>query len=276
VTAPTLGMGMPPDDSWIARELKDLQRQIVELRAARTLEAATIGAGGITVDGGSISIKQGGAIAVYDQNSGRLVFYVGRAGFNSTPAEGYTDQMVVQVFRDDGSAALQLADLNATPGHAHQQAWQSFDRTGHVVMADDTNSGTGLARPYLSLGQFEDISAASIPVTTSATFVDLQWTAAYRQHPKANLSVIVYSSDGATTGTVQIADVPGNVIGSPLSVTGSEFTLLNIGPTAWPTGSWSGPDEILGGPAVLKLQAKRTAGTGNIGAKVIGAYGVQS
>jgi hypothetical protein len=50
-------MAMPPDDSWIRRAMQDLQRQITELRAARTLEAATIGAGGITVRGGSIVIQ---------------------------------------------------------------------------------------------------------------------------------------------------------------------------------------------------------------------------
>lgn len=48
MTGPRLGMGMPPDESWIPKKFEDLQRQINELRAARTLEAASIGAGGLT------------------------------------------------------------------------------------------------------------------------------------------------------------------------------------------------------------------------------------
>ncbi len=59
MTAPRLGQGMPPNDGYLMRLIQDLQRQITELRAARTLEAATIGQGGLTVAGGSITIAGG-------------------------------------------------------------------------------------------------------------------------------------------------------------------------------------------------------------------------
>lgn len=258
---------IPKSETDLAAIIADLQRRLSALETARPLESAVIGKGGI-------SVKDGGSISVYDQNTGNRVFYIGRAGFNSTPSGGYTDQMVTIVSRSDGRPAIYVADLDATPGHAYKQSFQVFDSPGHVVFADDENSG--VARPYIPLGPFEDITSTSMPITTSATFADLQWCSSYRQHPKAVFSLIIYSSDGTTTGTVQIVDGGGNVIGSPVSVAASAFTTAGIGPVAWPVGTWGGPDEVLSGTQLLRLQAKRTAGAGNIGAKVIGAFGVQS
>ena len=61
---PTLGSQISGGgEDWIAREIADLRRELNELRAARTLEAATIGQGGLTVAGGAININ-GGALNV--------------------------------------------------------------------------------------------------------------------------------------------------------------------------------------------------------------------
>jgi hypothetical protein len=59
----------PPRDDYLLRRLADLERQVKELAAARRLEAATIGAGGITI--------KGGALRVLD-DSGDLVVQLGR------------------------------------------------------------------------------------------------------------------------------------------------------------------------------------------------------
>jgi hypothetical protein len=48
MVAPFLGQGMPANESWVADQLRSLQRQITELRAAQTLNAATVGAGGLS------------------------------------------------------------------------------------------------------------------------------------------------------------------------------------------------------------------------------------
>lgn len=48
---------LPPGGDWIARRFRDLERQIRELRAGRGLEAAQIGAGGLTVKGGAITAR---------------------------------------------------------------------------------------------------------------------------------------------------------------------------------------------------------------------------
>lgn len=61
----SLGNLTPGGDDYIVRKLRDLERQIVELRTARSLESATIGKGGITVKGGgSIKIAGGGDLTI--------------------------------------------------------------------------------------------------------------------------------------------------------------------------------------------------------------------
>lgn len=56
MTGPRLGQGMPVDDGWIARQLADLQRQIVELRAARTLDSSTVSPNGKLTIAGSLEV----------------------------------------------------------------------------------------------------------------------------------------------------------------------------------------------------------------------------
>lgn len=46
---PHLGSGLTPDASWIAKDLADIERELSELRAARTLENAQVGRGGLVV-----------------------------------------------------------------------------------------------------------------------------------------------------------------------------------------------------------------------------------
>jgi hypothetical protein len=48
MTAPFLAQGMPANESWFGDQIRSLQRQITELRAAQTLNAASVGAGGIS------------------------------------------------------------------------------------------------------------------------------------------------------------------------------------------------------------------------------------
>jgi hypothetical protein len=68
---PTLGSQVSGGgEDWIAREIADLRRELTELRAARTLEAATIEAGGLTVRGGQIVIQDvaGNVLDTLDAN----------------------------------------------------------------------------------------------------------------------------------------------------------------------------------------------------------------
>ena len=77
---------MPPDESWFARKLEDLQRQIAELRAARTLDAATVGSGGVTI--------QGGALTVMDATGTTVLARLDSTGLSVLPYGGTQLQLV--------------------------------------------------------------------------------------------------------------------------------------------------------------------------------------
>lgn len=240
----TPGAAVPVDGmTRIVREIEDIKRQLREI-------------GPLLVANGQLKLA--------DPVTGQTVLYVGPTVI---PDGSGRQQRVVFMARDDGTAAIQLGDLGTTPGHTHQQAAQWFDRTGNVVLADDTTSGQGIARPYIPIGQWVS-QGQPIDTTTSSTFVTLQSLVGYRQHPQLAAQALVESSDSATTGEVRIVDQANNVVGPVQTVAGNYFGYVNFTVTAMVGAHESG--------LVLSLQGRRTAGTGTIGAAGTQAYGVQS
>jgi len=61
----SLAAQMPAGEDWVSRALKEIRDTIRENAAARSLEASSIGAGGLTVtSGGSITITGSGSLNV--------------------------------------------------------------------------------------------------------------------------------------------------------------------------------------------------------------------
>jgi hypothetical protein len=164
-----------------------------------------------------------------------------------------------------------LADLNPTVP-PYKQSLQTLDRAGNVIFADDTNGGEGLAWPLLSVAAFVDIASTTLSTTTSASYEDLQWGAAVRQHPRCAGSLLVISTVAGTTGNVRVVDGAGNQIGATIPVSSLEFQQVTLGPVAWPAGTWEFGEGIVN----LRVQAERTTGTGAIGAKCLGLWGYPS
>lgn len=255
---------VPDGDDWIARKFRELQQQIDELRGARRLEAASIGAGGLHVKGGTLSIEDDGSLTVIDPSTGRTVTALG----TGTVPDGSGRRQMFAIFsRDDGTVALALADLGITPGHPHQQALQWWDRVGNVVLADDTTSGQGIARPWLSLGQWDDGSYPT-QTTTSATFATLAQLGGYRQQPRLNVQCLARASDATTAGEVRLLFGASTVLDTKPIPAGA-FQYINFATVSLPAGNF-------GDPITLSIQARRTAGTGTIGVRGTLAVGAQS
>lgn len=51
--------GIPAGEDWVPRAIRDLQREVQQLRAERSIESTSIGQGGIEVTGGSINVIDG-------------------------------------------------------------------------------------------------------------------------------------------------------------------------------------------------------------------------
>jgi hypothetical protein len=252
-------------DYW-QRRLKALEDEVAKLRTARVGNAMVVdGSPGITVqNGGGLTISDGGQLRLTTAN-GTVILYVGT---NKIPDGSGRSQQEFFLARDDGSSAFYVADVGTIPNHPHQQAWALLDRAGNIVMAEDTVGGVGLANPYIPLGQFVDITAPTA-TTTSTSFVAMQWCDAYLQHPKIRGSVLAQTPAGVT-GQFRFT-IGGVQIGSAVNVSAGFFGQLAFPITAWPAGQFTYEKSI-----TLQLEGRVTGGTGALGLRTLGMWGVQS
>lgn len=278
---PTVGGGIPRDDSYLVRRVEALEAIVQQYMAGGSINASEIdpngtlrvnggldvsGTGGITVEGGGgVNILGGGSFSLIDPATGHTVVYLGIA---SIPDGSGRTQMVAYFTRDDGTAALQLADDGTAPGHAHQQALQWFDRSGNITFSDDTVSGVGVGSPYTPEGVFNDITGPT-NTTTSASFVAMQWADCYQQHPKVTAGVLVQTPSG-TAGQIRLT-IGGSQIGSVVAVPSASFGEMVIAPGAWPGGSFAFQQRV-----VVQLEARVVSGAGAIGVRGLGLWGVGS
>lgn len=259
----SIGDAVPAGEDWLVRKVQDLERKVEEMAAASTLNAAT-------VDQGGIQVTNGGTVTVTDSTNQNVIAEIGALPTIYNRADG-SRQPGVMFNREDGSLALILGDLNPTTP-PYKAALQSLDRAGNVIFADDTNGGVGIARPYIAMGAWVDnvASGSAAAPTTSAAYVTQQTAFAYLQHPKVRVDMLVNSTLAGTTGTIGLFDPTGAQIGSDLSVPANSVTFASIGPVAVRPG-W-----VFGENGYWTLRAKRTAGTGAIGVRGTGFWGVQS
>jgi hypothetical protein len=258
VTTPGFMPRAVEGDDWVSRRMQHLQRQIDQLAAARSADATQIGAGGIT-------ITAGGSVRIVD-TSGTTIAIIGTLPSPFYDRADGSAQSGIIYYREDGSTAMVLGDGNATVP-PFQQSLQIYDRGGATIVADDTNSGQGLARPYLTFGAFADNTAPTL-TTTSATFATIQTLIGYKQHPNITAQILCRSSDGTTTGEARLVDQGGTQVGATVTIPASDFTYHTISPAA-----------VAGAHLAqisLNLQIRRTAGSGTIGARGVSAIGVQT
>lgn len=262
-----MGLGdiVPRGADFLIKWLKRHDREIAQLRTARVGNKMTVdGAPGINiVNGGGVTVYNGGAFKLAT-GTGQVVVF---AGQGTIPDGSGRVQQVFQVGRDDGTTAFYVSDTGTTPGHAHQQAWAMLDRAQNIICAEDTVGGVGLARPYIPLGTFVDITAPAA-TTTSTSFTALQWGHVYQQHPRVFLSMLAQTSAG-TTGQLRLT-VGGVQVGI-VSVGAGTFGQVNIGPVAWPSTTY-----VYLSQGVMQIEGKVTGGTGSIGVRCLGAWGMQS
>lgn len=243
-----------PADFW-ERVKQAAERAVDAYARSGASRNASISSGGtFTVRGGVFRLLS---------NLGKELFYAGPLGpslSDGTPQQG------LMMRRADDTAVLALFDAAPGVDGSLNQALNWFDRTGHVVFADDTNNGSGLARPYIGGGfgraRFGDMDVA----TTSSTFETL-WTARVsKQHPRMQVWYQASMDTAATTGEVRVL-VDGVQVGS---VNTHSFAVLT---------TFIGPDFIAGeheATVTLEIQGRRTTATGALRVEALGWIGKQS
>lgn len=227
--------------------------EIAKLLRSGLLRSASIGEGGLTLRGGFLRMLLGDV----------SVFYVGPV---TPPAPNGTLQQGWIVRRADGSTVLDLYDaFPGDDGALFNQALNWRDRGGNVILADDTDSGRGLARPYIG-GQFfaaryDDFRytvAVNAWTTVARAFV-------FKQHPQLTVGVSVATDATTTTGEVRVM-----VEGVQLGATTTEGYAIN---NRYFTGPVGGAHmEIL----TVEIQARRTSAGGALKLEPIYWNGRQS
>lgn len=256
-----LQTNLPPDENELARRVNALARRIEEVAAARTAEATEISKGGITV-------KDGGSLRVIDSD-GHVVAVIGALPSPDYDRADGTSQPGVMLNREDGSLALLLGDLNPTTP-PFRQSLQILDRANRVVIADDTNSGNGLAAPHVVAYALQNTDVNTWPATanTSWTAIASGWHEV--QNPYLQWSITL-QADANTTGQFRLT-VGGTQIGTTQTLSaGASVIFAGWAPAAVPVTSVP-----VGAAALLQLEAQRTAGTGKVRAQVQWLSGMQS
>ncbi len=179
--------------------------------------------------------------------TGSPVFYAGTMPFQDGSGR---IQNGVEMYRDDGSAALILADLGTVNGHPHQQALQWYDRSGNTVVADDTKGGVGLANPHIPLGFLANTNSSTWPQTTATSMTTIAECFVEQQNP--GLAWQIYGVTNTGTGQMQL-QLNGTTIGISPS--------FGTGGTTW-SGSYHYPAGwSYGAVSALTLQAYGSGGT---------------
>lgn len=183
----------PPGENGVMERLQALEREVQELRAARRLEASTIGKGGITVKGGAIILQRpdGTEIARLGARSDLL------------PEPGGQPQSGFILRRNDGSIAFTVDDPDPTDGY--KQILKISDASGNNILAEDANSGFGLGAPFISAGVFYNSDVSTMPGSNSTSLFQVMTGVIPVSHPRAYVSIGAYVPGTAgLTGTIQL------------------------------------------------------------------------
>lgn len=224
----------------LQRRVADLERTVTELRAARRLAASAIDAsdGSLRVIDGGVELLRIGALD---------------GSFHGTEVKRRTGDLAMSAWStapDDPGFVAPLWDLS-----------------GNYVITDDVESRRGLARPYLGIPMGDALSFPQATTNLSTfTTVAFGWSAL--ENPVLYMTLLTRSDSVGTTGEVQMG-IDGTQVGPVVPVAANTFSFASIGPFAHGITDYAVVHNIA-------LNARRTAGTGNIGARVLTLLGVES
>lgn len=242
--------GTPPG-LW-ERVRKIAAEEVAKFMRSGFLRNASITGGGLSIRGGFLRLLAGGV----------QTFYVGPV----TPAmpDGSAQQGWI-VRREDGSTALALYDPDPASG-GFFQFLALYDRAGNIVMSDDTDSGQGLARPYVP-GTFHRTRYADFSVSTvSGTWETLWDTYLPKQHPRLAVGYRASMDTSGTSGEVRV--MVGTTQVGATTAEGFAITTRDIGPAPVPGGHM----ETLR----VEIQARRLSTSGALRVEPLYVRGVQS
>lgn len=226
--------------------IQKLERQVQSLAGQVNIRPALN-----TIVGGSVTIKDGGALVVQD-STGDNVLNIGR----TTPDLNGAPQMATVIRRVDNSLAFAVWTSSTTG----VQPVRIYDLNSNVIFADDTAAGGGLAIPWLSIPA---PTPNVVTGATSAVWTTIAQSVGFFHHPKVRIIADIYVPSG--TGQIRVS------IGGTVVATGGSNAAIDttVDVPSWAWGGVPQQKEIL-------FQAIRNSGTGTISGAVRCMYGRQT
>lgn len=232
--------------------IQKLERQVQSLSGQVNIRPALN-----TIVGGSVTIKEGGALIVQDF-TGTNVLSIGRI---SPDVDGEA-QMATVIRRMDGSLAFAVW-TGATTG---AQPVRIYDKGSNIIFADETAAaGGGLAIPWLSLNVPQPITRDGWGVTSSASYVAVLRTIVPLMHPKFYIQAIGAFQSGTGSGQIRL------MVGGVQVVEAAADANID-GTYDVPSWNYTGVPQA----TTIEIQAKRISGTGVFAASCRSFYGRQS
>lgn len=241
----------------MSRRIADLERTVRELAAAPALQNATIAQGGI-------QITNGGSVKVID-TGGNVTAQMGALPAQYNRSDG-TPQPGLRFCRPDGTIALFIGDLSPTVP-PYNAAFQVSDRAGRIVLADDTNSGHGLAAPHIDAGGMYDTNALKWPATTNATFTTIAFKYYEVQNARVTWQIQMYADAGITAQYRLL--MSGAQAGTTQTIPAGTIT-------NWSTDANLPAGVTVGSVVLVELQALSSATSGSARAQCLRFSGQQS
>lgn len=233
--------------------IQKLERQVQSLSGQVNIRPALN-----TIVGGSVTIKEGGALIVQDF-TGTNVLSIGRI---SPDVDGEA-QMATVIRRMDGSLAFAVW-TGATTG---AQPVRIYDKGSNIIFADETAAaGGGLAIPWLPYNVPQPIDRSGWGITASASYAAVLRTVSPIMSPKMYVQVVQGPASGATA-VAQLRVMVGGVQMVEGAVGGNIDGLYDI-----PSWAYAGTPQAV----AVEVQAKVTSGTGNVAVSCRSCYGRQS
>lgn len=234
-------------------EIRDLKRQLAEVRKR-------VGLGNAQISSGDLTVK-GGTIRVHDENDKQIVQIGAHLDGSGNPVTG----LVVR--RPDETVSLWA--YGDEGGNGYFSVW---DEAGHIVMSTDGVSGQGLATPYIpgEVIPTRYLTTFAGESTTSTSYGPAGvWTIqGLKQHPRILVDVQVSATDATTPAEIRLRNAnTGAIISGPVSVpanTNSNYTLIG---------------NLTGGHLEyykVEVDVRKVSGAGTVWSNVNYTYGLQS
>lgn len=244
----------PPRDA--ISYIKNLEKRIENLERSQRIGNTSVDNGNVVVNNGAIVSKHPNGVELFRAGRGETTL-----PFAVDPTQGY----LTRVKRANGNTVFEAFSSEA----GGESRFVLQDRNGNPVLSEDWLVGNGMGRPYIPIRTYKLSEWSSPPdLVTAASFTGVYLLEFNMQHPSVYVNIRTIA-DAGTAGEIRLQD------------TFFTHTMWSDTISTAFNGNKEGTGNIhilrsWGQNMSLEVQARRTAGTGNLRFQLAMAYGTSA